>query len=209
MIKPARVNLGIRPGATFVEQVLLALDAEGVPVDLTGCIPFAQVRDDPNASVVLDLNPSLIVPVTLAGIVIVDVASNLFTLVAHGLKAGMCVQFESTVTLPSPLLESQFYVVMGENLTVDSWQVMLLSDALSRNIIAVDLTAAGSGDLSVKIAKGQILIPEITDEVTEGYSEHPDAGWDLMIEDSTGRRLAPFVTGSFPISRGFTDPAFV
>jgi hypothetical protein len=192
-----------------VEQILIAVDEESKPVDLTDCIPYAQVRNDPNGPVILDLDPSLITPGALAGAVTVDPSEDLFTLASHGLKAGMCVQFSTTGVLPSPLSADDFYVVMGEGLTTDDFKVMTLEDALILNTVSVNLLTSGTGTLNVAIAQGQILIPEIADTDTEGMDEAPAAGWDLMIEDSLGRRLAPFITGEFPISRGFTDPAYL
>lgn len=205
-MKPARVNFGIRPGSTFVEQIILALDVNNEPADLTGCIPFGQVRNDPDAEVLIDLNLSLINPTTLSTVATVDPSTDIFTLVAHGLKAGMCIQFQTSGTFPSPLTGSDFYIILGDGLTIDAFEVILLADYLALSTTPVNITTAGTGNLQAKIAQGQILIPEISYAVTETFSEAPFAGWDLMIQDPLTRRLAPYVTGDFPIKRGFTDP---
>lgn len=208
-LRPARLDLSIRPGATFLEWILLALDENNVPVDLAGSSVFAQVRNVPTGEVLVDLNPSLITPVTLAGAVTVDPVTDVFTLVAHGLKAGQCIQFITSGIFPVPLTDTDYYVILGDGFTVDTFKIMTLADALALNEVALDVTTTGSGTLQVKIAVGQILIPEITDEVTENYDEAPQAGWDLMIEDPLGRKIAPYIVGDCPISRGYTDPVFL
>lgn len=205
-MKPAKLDLGLRPGSTFVGRVFLALDASNVPVDLTGYTPFAQVRQDPDQSVLIDLLPALVVSGAIAGIATVDPAQDLFTLVNHGLMAGMAIKFSTTGVLPVPLTTVGIYIVLMRGLTGNTFKVMTLDNALAGNIVPLDITSAGTGNLSVTKTVGMILIPEITDENTEQYSE-TDAIWDLMLQDPAGRRLAPFVAGKFPIARGATDPA--
>jgi hypothetical protein len=207
-MKPAKLDLGIRPGATFVGRVFLALDAANVPVDLTGYVPFAQVRPDPDSPVLLDLQPVLIAAGAVSGFATADPSIDTFTLTAHGLKAGMAVKFSTSGVLPVPLTATDIYIVLMRGLAANTFRVMTLTNALAGSITQLDITTAGTGNLTVTVTPGQIFIPEITDENTEPMAE-TDAVWDLMLQDPSGRRLAPFVAGKFPIARGVTDPAFL
>ena len=208
-MKAARLDLLLRPGATFVGRIFICLDASGNPVDLTGYIPYAEVRLDPLQPVLIDLHPALVATGQVTGNASVNVGSDVFTLANHGLLPGNAVQFVSPGTggsLPVPLDPDQTYIVISQNFSGNTFSVCLLSNALASNFVPVSITAPGQGSMKVSVVAGQILMPEITDEDTEQYSD-ADAGWDLMLEDPSGRRLAAFVEGKFTIKRGYTDPA--
>lgn len=204
-MKPAHFDLGIQIGATFEPKVLMALDDEFGPVDLTGYTPSATVKDDPGGSIVLDLDPQLITPDPLANPVTVVVGSQDLTSVAHDLTPGITLSFSSTTTLPLPLRATERYIVMVKGLTSDKFRVISFHSALNGFSRALRIKTTGSGVLTATIVVGQILLPEIADEVTDVMTEH-DGNWDLMLEDPFGRRLAPFMRGKFPIKYGNTDP---
>jgi hypothetical protein len=62
----------------------------------------------------------------------------------HGIPIGTKLMFESTGTLPSPLVEGTIYYVIAEGYTADSFEVSLT--ALGS---AIDTTTDGTGELSV------------------------------------------------------------
>ena len=204
-MKPAQFDLGIQIGATFEPKVLMALDDEFEPVDLDGFTPFATVKDEPGDSIVLDLDPQLILPDPLANPVTVAVGSQDLTSAAHDLIPGITLKFSSTGTLPLPLRSTERYIVMVKGFTSDKFRVISFHSALNGFSRAVRIRTTGVGVITATICVGQILLPEITDEVTEVMTEH-DGNWDLMLEDSFSRRLAPFMRGKFPIKYGNTDP---
>jgi hypothetical protein len=204
-MKAARLDLLLRPGATFIGRIFICLDANGDPVDLTGYLPFAQVRLDPLQSVLLDLHPSLVATGQVVGNASVSPPTDIITLASHGLMPGNAVQFSSSNTLPTPLDPVQIYIVLSQDFSGNTFSVCLLSTALTNNFAPIDILDGGTGSLKVSVVPGQILMPEITDEDTEQYQD-ADAGWDLMLEDPAGRRLAAFVEGKFTIKRGYTDP---
>jgi hypothetical protein len=114
---PARYDLQLTPGLIFGPYVLNALDENDDPVDITGWVPFAEVRVRPGASkVILDLNPS---------------------------------------------------ITDGPN--------------------------------------GEITIPKITDEQTYDL-KFVVARWSLILENTSGDRLGPFIQGKFIIKGTPTKP---
>jgi hypothetical protein len=202
---PAHYDLGFQIGATFEARVLLALDANLDPVDLEGYIPYATAKDVAGDAVIVDLQPTLISPGTIGGPVTFDVGGSVFTSAGHGLLPGLNISFTSTGSLPVPLRASERYIVLAKNLTLDTFEVVSFHAAWNGFDAPLRIRTSGSGTLTIALVPGQILLPEITDEDTEQYTEH-DASWDLMLEDSAGRRLAPVMRGKFPIKYGFTDP---
>jgi hypothetical protein len=56
---PAKLNIVAWIGATLEPIVITFLDADSAAVDLTGWSVFAEVRQLPFNSVILDLNPSI------------------------------------------------------------------------------------------------------------------------------------------------------
>ncbi len=57
---PAKYPLHLTPGTIFGPYKLYAQDTNGDPVDLTGCLPFAEVRPRAGSNkLILNLNPSV------------------------------------------------------------------------------------------------------------------------------------------------------
>lgn len=197
---PAQLSLTLRPGITFGPIVFTALDGQGVAMDLTGWLPFAIVASRPDAPQDLDLEPE-IVPTGSAGTVTANATTNLFTLTAHGLTAGLRVRFtNSGGALPAPITAGTDYYVISEGLTANDFKV-----STTPNGAFVDLTTAGTGTHTVLLTAGQILIPEITDETSHDF-ENLSAAWDLILEDPAGKRRGPFIAGRFLIQNGITNP---
>src|SRR6266705_4095305 len=149
-MKPAKLNLALRPGATFPGLVLLALDPSGDPIDLAGYIPFATVRAHPafDSPVLIDLSPGLVSPGTLTNPVTVDFSTNLLTSTAHGLIPGMTIQFLSDGVMPKPLDEDILYVVLYSGLTPDTFRVMTIDVAKTGLLTPVELLTTGTGTLT-------------------------------------------------------------
>lgn len=202
---PANYDLGFQIGATFEARILLALDDNFDPVDLTGYTPYATAKDEGNGAVVVDLQPTLIIPGSLSNPATISAGETMFICFEHGLVPGLNVSFFSTGSLPVPISETERYIVLSKGFTADTF--MLVSFHAAYNGFEAPLRARtdGAGTMTLQIVPGQIMLPEITDEVTSAFSEH-DASWDLMLEDPSGRRLAPAMRGKFPIKYGFTDP---
>ncbi len=202
---PAHYDLGFQIGATFEAKILLALDDNLNPVDLTGFTPYATAKDEGNGVVIVDLQPILIVPGNLASPVTIGVGETLFTCVGHGMVPGLNISFSSSVKLPLPLRASERYIVLTKNFTPNTFEIVSFHSAINGFEASVRTRTSGDGVITAARVPGQILLQEITDEATKLFTEH-DATWDLMLEDAAGRRLAPAMRGKFPIKYGFTDP---
>lgn len=57
---PAQLNLSIYTGATFGPVELIAKDKNGAIVDLTGWSVWAEVRESPSDTLVVDLAPTIV-----------------------------------------------------------------------------------------------------------------------------------------------------
>lgn len=205
-MRAAKLDLLLRPGATFIGRIFICLDSEDNPVDLTGYVPFAQVRLNPLDAVLIDLQPTLISTGQVVGNCSVAPPTSVITLPNHGLIPGNGIQFSSSNQLPAPLDAAEIYIILSQNFSGNTFSVCLLSSALLNDFGSINIEDSGIGSLKATVVPGQILMPEISDENTEQYQDS-DAGWDLMLEDPNGRRLAAFVEGKFTIRRGYTDPA--
>jgi len=200
VIIPTNFNLAIRPGTTFRPVVFRAVDLAGNPVPLEGFMPFAEVRSAPRAALLMDLGAQLAATGDV-GTFTVDPATDLFTAPAHGLLAGLIVRFASSGTVPAGIDAGTDYFVVGNGLTLDTFKI-----SATANGTPLDVTDAGSGTHTVSIPAGQIIIPEITDEETHDMADF-SGRWDLMLEDALGKRDAPYVSGTFTIAAGITNPA--
>lgn len=200
MPNPLNFPLVIRPGATFFPVVFRALDVANNAVPLEGYTPFAEVRVKPRDPVLMSLGIAL-APTGDVGTVTVVAATDLFTSTAHGLVAGEIVQFSTSGTLPGGLNAFTDYYVIGKNLAANTFMVSELANGAS-----VDITDAGTGTHTVSIPPGQVILAEITDENTHDMDDFTGL-WDLMLEDTLGRRDAPYVSGSFNVTAGITNPA--
>jgi hypothetical protein len=201
---PARYDLVLQPGATFEGKVFVCLDELLEPVDIAGMTPMAKVRLDNNSPEILDLAPTVVAASSLTNPITYTVGSQVLTSVSHGLVAGHSLYFSVSGSLPQPLRTTERYIVTTKSLTTNTFTVVSFHSALLGVTTPIRILTNGTlptfiGTLSV----GQILIPEIADEVTD-LIEDADAIWDLMIQDVAGRRLAPFMVGTFTIKRGVT-----
>src|SRR6266576_2798581 len=124
---PGRKPLILQPGATFVGFVLLALDEFEEPVDLAGCVPFAEVRVKPDDPLLLDLQPTLITPGPLPNPVTVTPGSALLTSTSHGLVPGMNIKFSGS--LARPLRSNEHYIVLVSNFDDDHFEILSFHSA--------------------------------------------------------------------------------
>jgi hypothetical protein len=197
---PATRNIKIRPGTTFGPLVFTGLDADGNPVDLTGWSAWAEARDVPGGTLRLNLLPQIVTSGSVGNFT-VNASTDTLTLTAHGLILGETVRFSSSGTLPAGLTAGTNYYVISEGLTANTFKV-----SATPNGTEVDITDIGSGTHTVSLGLGQILIPEITDETTHDWTDYKGK-WDLILQNPAGKRLGAYVSGSFRIERGITNPA--
>jgi hypothetical protein len=200
MATPFHLDLVLRPGETFGPYVFLALDPFDNLMDLTGYTAFAQFRETPQQSLVLDLDPQLIDEADI-GTFTVTTPNSKFTCTGHGLIAGQIVNFSSDGTLPTPLDDATDYFVMSYGLTANAFYVELSPGSGA----AVILTDTGTGTHSASTPRGQIYIPEIDHTDTTVMAEK-SGGWDFLLEDPLGRRFDSFGGGKFTIAKGYTTP---
>jgi hypothetical protein len=197
---PATRNLTLRPGITFGPHVFTALGDSGSPVDITGWSVWAHVKQTPDASLELDLEPEIVTAGSVGNFT-ANASTDVLSLTAHGLVVGHTVQFSSSGTLPAGLSAATNYYVIADGLTANAFKV-----SLTPNGTTVDITDTGTGTHTVALGLGQILIPEITDETSHDWADFKGR-WDLILENPAGQRLGAFISGKFNITNGITNPA--
>jgi hypothetical protein len=205
-VTPGKYNFSLRPGVTFGPYVFTLLDEDNEALDLAGYEAFWEIKDKANGTPcpVLPSFDPIILTSGSVGNFTADASTDFLTLTAHGLVAGIRVQFTTSGTLPAGLaLLTDYYIINDPAfpLTANTFQV-----SAAPNDDKVDITTTGSGTHTVSITAGQILIDEITDETSHDW-ENYSGSHDLILEDPGGKRIGPFISGSFKIAAGITNPA--
>jgi hypothetical protein len=88
----------------------------------------------------------------------VDTGTDYLTSVGHGYSNLQGVQFKSTGSLPSPLVENTYYFI--KNKTTDTFQV---SPEQSVGSSAIDITSVGSGTITCDLSKPELYNPKDVD----------------------------------------------
>ena len=98
----------------------------------------------------------------------VDTTTNVLTVTGHGMPNGNLIYFNSTVSLPAPLVTTRGYYVASQ--TANTFKLALTYDDAIAETNLVDLTTSGSGDIAINnvvVREIQINNNEILDDERE------------------------------------------